>query len=131
MAEGCGPNPSNFMKTPLYRLLPLCQTVSNPTFSCHFQHQLHCSFFGRMRDCLFFTYYYYHYSKGPVDLRTRINIYLHHLWCAHSSYLYYIQWIIHWYHNKLLSTMSLLSNNYSLKMVLYLLIRCYKTRLFK
>ena len=23
--------------------------------------------------------------------------YLHHLFCAHSSYLYYTEWLIHWY----------------------------------
>ena len=28
---------------------------------------------------------------------TSINIYLHPLLCAHNSYLYYIEWIIHWY----------------------------------
>ena len=34
---------------------------------------------------------------GPVDWHTHINIYLHHLLCAKSSYLYYIECIIHWY----------------------------------
>ena len=28
---------------------------------------------------------------------THINIYLHHLLCAHSRYLYYTEWRIHWY----------------------------------
>ena len=35
-------------------------------------------------------------SLGPVDLHTHKNIYLHHLLCAHRSYLYYIEWIILW-----------------------------------
>ena len=51
------------------------------------------------------------------------NIYLHHLLYAHSSYLYYIKW--------LLSTMSFLFKNYSIVKVIYLLIRCYKTRFFQ
>ena len=38
------------------------------------------------------------HTHGPVDLHTHINIYLHHLLCAHNSYLYYIEWIIHLYH---------------------------------
>ena len=37
------------------------------------------------------------HTQGLVDLHTHINIYLHHLLCAHSSYLYYIGWIIHWH----------------------------------
>ena len=32
------------------------------------------------------------HTQGPVDLHTHINIYLHH-----SSYLYNIEWTIHWY----------------------------------
>ena len=51
------------------------------------------------------------------------NIYLHYLLYAHSSYLYYIKW--------LLSTMSFLFKNYSIVKVIYLLIRCYKTRFFQ
>ena len=35
----------------------------------------------------------------PVDWHTHINIYLHHLLCAHSCYLYYIECIIHCYQN--------------------------------
>ena len=37
------------------------------------------------------------HTEGPVDWHTHINIYLHQLLCAHNSYLYYIEWIIHWY----------------------------------
>ena len=33
--------------------------------------------------------------SGAVDWHTHINIYLHHLLCAHSSYLYFIK-IIKW-----------------------------------
>ena len=35
-----------------------------------------------------------HHTQGAVDWHTHINIYLHHLLCGHSSYLYYIKWII-------------------------------------
>ena len=38
-----------------------------------------------------------HRHTGPVYWHIHINTYLHHLLCAHSSYLYYIKWIIHWY----------------------------------
>ena len=31
------------------------------------------------------------HTQGPVDWHTHINIYLHHLLCAHSSYLCYIK----------------------------------------
>ena len=37
------------------------------------------------------------HTQGPVDWHTHINIYFHQLLCAHSSYLYYTEWIIHWY----------------------------------
>ena len=43
------------------------------------------------------TYKHTQYTQGPVDWNTHINIYLHHLLCAHSSYLYYIEWIIYRY----------------------------------
>ena len=38
-----------------------------------------------------------HTTQRSVDWHTHINTYLHQLLCAHSSYLYYIEWIIHWY----------------------------------
>ena len=37
------------------------------------------------------------HTQGPLDWHTHINIYLPHLLRAHSSYLYYNAWIIHWY----------------------------------
>ena len=33
-----------------------------------------------------------HHTQGPADEHTHINICLHHLLCAHSSYLYFIKW---------------------------------------
>ena len=36
------------------------------------------------------------HTQGPVDWHTHINIYLHHLLCAHSSYLYYSKWLNEW-----------------------------------
>ena len=60
---------------------------------------------------------------------THINIYLHQLLCAHSSYLCYIEWIIHWF-TKMYFPQCL----FYLKIIHlqkpYLLIRCYKTSLF-
>ena len=40
------------------------------------------------------------HTHRPVDQHTHLNIHLHQLLCAHSSYLYYIEWIIQW-HQKL------------------------------
>ena len=37
------------------------------------------------------------HTQGPLDRHNLINLYLHHLLCAHSSYIYYNEWIIHWY----------------------------------
>ena len=45
-----------------------------------------------------------------IEWHTHIKIYLHQMLCAHSSYLYYIEWIIHWYQK----LMSFLFKNYSL-----------------
>ena len=39
------------------------------------------------------------HTQRPVDWYAHIKIYLHHLLCAHSSYLYCIEWITHWYQN--------------------------------
>ena len=33
------------------------------------------------------------HTQGEVDWHTHINMYLHNLLCAHSSYLYYIKWL--------------------------------------
>ena len=52
------------------------------------------------------------HTQGPVDWHTHINIYLHHLLCAHSSHLYYIKWLMNI--RNLLSAISLLLKNYSL-----------------
>ena len=39
------------------------------------------------------TYKRTHHTQGPVDWHTHISIYLHHLLCVNSSYLYYIKWL--------------------------------------
>ena len=75
------------------------------------------------------THTYTQYTQGAVEWQTHTNIYLHHLLYAHSSCLPYLEWIIHWY-KKCTSTMSFIVKNYSLVKVIYLLIRCYKTRFF-
>ena len=43
------------------------------------------------------THKYTQQTQGPIDWHTHINISYQHLSCSHSSYLYYIEWIIHWY----------------------------------
>ena len=67
--------------------------------------------------------------SGAADWHTYINIYLHQLLFAHSSYFYYIKWLNGSFTDikYLLSTMTFLFKN-SLVNVIYLLIRCYKTR---
>ena len=37
------------------------------------------------------------HTQGPLDWDTHINIHLHHLLRSYGSYLYYNEWIIHWY----------------------------------
>ena len=36
------------------------------------------------------------HTQGPLEWHNQIKIYLQDQLCAHSSYLYYIEWIIHW-----------------------------------
>ena len=43
------------------------------------------------------TYKDTQHTQGPVYWHTHIYIDLHHLLCAHSSYLYYTEWRFHWY----------------------------------
>ena len=44
-------------------------------------------------DLISHTHKHTQHTQGPVDWHTHINIYLHHLLFAHSSYLYYIKWL--------------------------------------
>ena len=97
-----------FMKPPfpLYCLLPFFQILSTPPpFPVISNPNSHCSFccpvfFGWMGDhttfnVLFYVMMIWTYTcvkpQGPLDWHTHINIYLHHLICAHSSYLNYIK----------------------------------------
>ena len=70
------------------------------------------------------------HTPEPVELHIHINIHLHHLLCAHSSYFYYIKWLNKQFTDikNLLFTMSFLFKSYSLVKVIYLFIRCDKTR---
>ena len=61
-------------------------------------------YWGLKHDVVFAgTLIWYHTHKqaqhnwGPVDQHTHVNIYLHQLLRAHSNYLYYTEWIIHWH----------------------------------
>ena len=72
------------------------------------------------------------HTKGPVDLHTHVNIYLHYLLCAHSSYLYYTEWIIHWYQKITFHDVFSFQQLFTCKgHLLYMLIWCYKTRICK
>ena len=42
------------------------------------------------------THTHTQHTQGPVDWHSHINVYLHHLLCAQSSYLYYIKWLNKW-----------------------------------
>ena len=42
------------------------------------------------------TQKYTQHTQGPVDWHTHLSKYLQQLLFVHSSYLYYIEWIIHW-----------------------------------
>ena len=44
-----------------------------------------------------YTHTHTHHTAHSWDWYTHITIYSQHLFCADSSYLYYIEWIIHWY----------------------------------
>ena len=65
---------------------------------CFMQQGVSFTAFGHIR---FFsgTLIWYHtqkhteHTQEPVDWHTHMNIYLHHLLCAHSSYLFYIKWL--------------------------------------
>ena len=56
-------------------------------------------YWGRTHNVIFYwysdliwqTHIHTQYTQGPVDWHTHINVYLHHLLCAQSSYLYYIK----------------------------------------
>ena len=51
----------------------------------------YCGFYW-YSDLISHTHKHTQHTQGSVDCRTHINIYLHHLLCAHSSYLYYIKY---------------------------------------
>ena len=72
------------------------------------------------------------HTQGPVDWHTHTNTHYHHLLCSHSSYLYYIEWIIRWYQKITLqsSPMSLLFKTYWLVEVTYLLVWFNETKFF-
>ena len=44
-------------------------------------------------DTLIWYHKHTQHTQGPVDWHTHINVYLHHLLCVQSSYLYYIKWL--------------------------------------
>ena len=68
--------------------------------------------------------WYHKQTHRYTDWRTQINTYLHHLLCAYSSYLYYTEWIIHWYHKFTFHNVFSFKN-FSLLKVINLLINCY------
>ena len=69
------------------------------------------------------------HTQGPVNWHAHINIYLYHLLCSHSSYLYYTEWITHWYQKFTFHNVFSFQKLCACK-VIYLLIRCYESRFF-
>ena len=67
------------------------------------------------------------HTQVPVDWHTHINISLHHLLCAHSSYLYCIEWIIYWHPKCTFHNIFSFQKLFTCKS--HLLIRCYKKTL--
>ena len=59
----------------------------------------HNVFFWQYSDLISHTYKLTNtdtqHTHSPADWHTHINLYLHFLLCAHRSYHYYIEWIIH------------------------------------
>ena len=62
-----------------------------------------------------------HHTQEPVHWHTNINIYLHHVLCAHSSY----HLIIHWYQKFTFHNAFPFQILFNWK-VIYPLIRCYR-----
>ena len=115
---------------------PLCINSSSP-------HQTLKSPLNVLNTCGFFagTLIWYHthtnththedtqHTQGPVNWHAHINIYLYHLLCSHSSYLYYTEWITHWYQKCTFHNVFSFQKLCACK-VIYLLIRCYESRFF-
>ena len=54
--------------------------------------------FCRYSDLISHTEKQWHTAHSGASRLTQLyKSYLHHLLCAHSSYVYYNEWIIHWY----------------------------------
>ena len=88
-----------------------------------------------LAHCGFLLVFWFDITQTKTHRTPRVylyNIYKYHLLCAHSSCLYYIEWIVCWYQRFVLrnSTMSLLFKNYSLVEVINLLIRFDITKFF-
>ena len=66
------------------------------------------------------------HMQGSLDWHTHVNIYLRHLLCAHSSYLFYIEWIIQWYQKFTIHNVFSFHNVFTRKSD----IRWYKARFF-
>ena len=58
------------------------------------------------------------HMQGSLDWHTHVNIYLHHLLCAHSSYLFYIEWIIQWYQKFTIHNVFSFHNVFTRKVIL-------------
>ena len=93
-----------------------CQTLVQEGSWCVFYATRHWGYWGLTRNVLFYRFFWFDITnQGPVVWHTHIIIYLHHLLCAHCSYLYCMKWLNKFPDIKnLLSTMSFLFKNYSL-----------------
>ena len=87
---------------------------------CVFYTKMHQLYWGTL--VLWFDVTHTHTQHSPEASRLT-----HHLLSVHSSSLYYTEWIVHWYQE---FTFHNVLKHYSHVKVIFLLIRCYKTRFF-
>ena len=92
-----GHSPHILWRPPYIAYCPLFQILSTPIMSST------CGFLLVLQVDITHIYKHTHtHTKHTahseaVDLHNHLNIYLLHWLCAHSSYLYCIEWVIYWY----------------------------------
>ena len=123
----------------LSKLSPPPPTSLSPPLWCVFYPTRQHVYWGLTHNVVFTgtliwynTYTNTQHTQGPVDWHLHISIYLHHLLCAHSSYIYYIKWLNEWIPLWVLQKTS--SKNVACTIYIYLyflihtLLFCWKTK---
>ena len=123
------PSPSNLLKHYYSFALVFWMNGRSHHIWCAIQKDLAVFYATRYKS---HTHTHTQHTQRPIDWHTHINIYQHHLLCAHSSYLYYTVWLIPWDQKCALRgfTMPLVFKNYSLIEVTCLLISFNKNKSF-